>query len=121
MYISNQGATLWQKKTKKKKTVKRRLSAEEKANITSSILLEGKSVSAVAEEYRISPNRILSWRKELIEGAVGIFAQKRPDITEKAQQRRIDSLERTLAAKDAVIADIAQENLVLKKKLTGRP
>ena len=100
---------------------RRRLSAGDKARIMSMILLEGKSVSDVADEYRISPNKILNWRKELIEGAAGIFAQKRPDITEKAQQRKIDALEKTLADKDAVIADIAQENLVLKKKLTGRP
>lgn len=100
---------------------RRRLSAEDKAKIMSMVLLEGRSISAVADEYRISPNKILGWRKELIEGAAGIFAQKRPDITEKAQQRKIDALEKTLADKDAVIADIAQENLALKKKLTGRP
>jgi len=100
---------------------RRRLNAEDKAKIMSMVLLEGRSVSDVADEYRISPNKILGWRKELIECAAGIFAQKRPDITEKAQQRKIDALEKTLADKDAVIADIAQENLALKKKLTGRP
>ena len=71
----------------------------------SMVLLEGKSVSDIADEYRISPNKILGWRKELIEGAAGIFAQKHPDITEKAQQRKIDALEKTLADKDACILD----------------
>ena len=46
---------------------RRRLSAEDKARIMSMILLEGKSISEVADEYRISPNKILDWRKELIE------------------------------------------------------
>ena len=80
-----------------------------------------KYLSELADEYKIHPNKILEWRKVLFESATGIFEQKRPDITEKAKQRKIDALEKTLADKDAVIADIAQENLALKKKLTGRP
>ena len=44
-----------------KEAEKRRcLSAEDKARIMSMILLEGESVSDVADEYRISPNKILT-------------------------------------------------------------
>ena len=106
---------------KLEKQKRRRLSAEDKVKILSEILLKGRGLSELADEYKIHPNKILEWRKVLFESATGIFEQKRPDITEKAQQRKIDALEKTLADKDAVIADIAQENLALKKKLTGRP
>ena len=57
---------------------RRRQSAEDKARIMSMILLEGKSVSDVADEYRISPNKILNWRKELIEGAAGHLRAETP-------------------------------------------
>lgn len=100
---------------------RRRIKAEDKVKILSEILLNGRKISEVADEYKVHPNQIFAWRKELFEGAASIFVQKRPDISENARQRRIDDLERTIANKDAVIADIAQENLTLKKKLTGQP
>ncbi len=103
------------------KKERRRLSAEDKASVLNEILIKGRNISDLADEYRISPNQIYQWRKELLEGAASLFVQKRPDITEKAKQRKIEELEKALADKDAVIADIAQENLLLKKKLTGRP
>lgn len=99
---------------------RRRISAEDKGRILAEVLLGGKSVSAAADEYRVHPNQIFAWRKELFESAADVFARRRPDIAEKARKRKIDELERALAGKDAVIAEIAQENLSLKKKLNGR-
>lgn len=99
---------------------RRRITPEDKVKILGEVMMRGRKISDVADEYKVHPNQIILWRKELFEGAAGIFVQKRPDITEKAQQRRIDDLEKSIADKDAVIADIAQENLVLKKKLIGR-
>lgn len=77
---------------------RRRISAEDKGRILAEVLLGEKSVSAAAD----------------------VFARRRPDIAEKARKRKIDELERAMAGKDAVIAEIAQENLSLKKKLNGR-
>ncbi len=51
-------------------------------------------MSDIAAEYKIHPNQIFAKRKELFEAAVGIFVQNPPDITEKAQQRRIEELKR---------------------------
>ena len=48
-----------------------------------------------------------------------IFDRHRPDITEKAQQRKIEELEEKLKKKDEVIAEIAQENLMIKKFLVA--
>lgn len=101
--------------TNETKQKSRRLKSEDKAKILSEILLRGRTVSNLADEYHIHPNQIFAWHKELFEGAASIFEQKRPDITEKARQRKIEELEKALADKDAVIADIAQENLSLKK------
>lgn len=100
---------------------RRRINAEDKAKILSEVMLGGRKISDVADEYKVHPNQIFSWRKELFEGAAGVFVRKRPDIAEKARRRRIEDLEKALTAKDTVIADIAMENLALKKKLTGRP
>ena len=63
---------------------RRRLKAGGQGKDPGEILLEGKKVSDVADEHRVHPNQIFAWRKELFEGAAGIFEQKRSDITEKA-------------------------------------
>ena len=49
-----------------------------------------------------------------------MFNRTRPDITEKAQQKKIDELEAKLQKKDEVIAEIAEENMMLKKTFGGR-
>ena len=45
---------------------------------------------------------------------------KRPDVSEKAAERRARELEEELARKDNVIAELAQGVLQLKKKTSGR-
>ncbi len=58
---------------KPEKQKRRRLSAEDKVKILSDILLKGRDLSELADEYKIRPNKILEWRKELFESATGIF------------------------------------------------
>ena len=49
-----------------------------------------------------------------------IFDRHRPDITEKAQQCKIEELETKLKKKDEVIAEIAEENMMIKKTFGDR-
>ena len=87
---------------------------------------------------------ILNWKKEFLENAAMIFDRHRSDITEKAQQRKIEEhacdyackgtfnitekaqqrkieeLETKLKKKDEVIAEIAEENMMIKKTFGGR-
>ena len=70
-----------------------------------------KAVSDVAQENNVHPDIILNWKKEFLENAAMIFDRHRPDITEKAQRRKIEELETKLKKKDEVIAEIAEENM----------
>ena len=103
--------------TKTTERKRRRISPEDKVRILQEILLKGKKVSEAAEEYDVHPTQIFNWQKELFESATGVFERKRPDITGKARQRKIEALEKKIADKDNVIAEIAQENIELKKIL----
>jgi transposase-like protein len=96
---------------------RKRYTSEEKVAILREVLEEGKSVSAVAEEHGLHPNNILKWKKQLFEGAVGLFTQKRPDISGKAEKQRQAEMEAALSKKDEVIAELAAENLALKKRI----
>ena len=99
--------------------IRKRYTSEEKVKILREVLEEGKSISSVAEGNGVHPNLILNWRKQLFEGASKTFEIKRPDISEKAQERQTKVLEQILRDKDNVIAELAQELLEIKKKRSG--
>ena len=99
---------------------RRTFTAEEKLKVVMAVIQDGKAVSDVAKENNIHPNMILNWKKEFLENAAMIFNRTSPDITEKAQQKKIDELEAKLQKKDEVIAEIAEENMMLKKTFGGR-
>ena len=79
------------------------------------VIQDGKAVSDVAQENNVHPNMILNWKKEFLENAAMIFDRHRPDITEKAQRRKIEELETKLKKKNEVIAEIAEESMMIKK------
>jgi transposase-like protein len=98
---------------------RKRCTAEEKIRILREILEDGQPVSTVADKHSIHPTNIFNWKKQLFEGGVQLFEAKRPDISAKAGDRKIAALEEKLRQKDEVIAELAEENLGLKKKSSG--
>jgi transposase-like protein len=98
---------------------RKRYTAEEKIQILREILEEGKSLSSVADKYKVHPNNVFNWRKQLLEGGARLFQIKRADISTKAEERRATALEDKLRQKDEVIAELAAELLSLKKKSSG--
>ena len=96
---------------------RKRYSAEEKSAIVLEILQDGKKVSDVAEEHGIHPNQIMLWKKQALENMAELFKTERKDITAKKEQREISELKSQIAHKDSVIAELADENMSLKKKL----
>jgi transposase-like protein len=98
---------------------RKRFTPKEKVKVLREIFEGGKSVSTVAEGYDMHPNNIFTWRKQLFEGAEQIFEIKRPDLSAKAEGRKAAELEAKLKQKDEVIADLAEELLLLKKKSSG--
>lgn len=76
--------------------IRRKFSLEEKLKMVMAVIQDGKAVSDVAQENNVHPNMILNWKKEFLENAAAVFARHRPDITEKAQERKIQELEAKL-------------------------
>jgi transposase-like protein len=98
---------------------RKRYTPEEKILMLREVVEDGKAVSAVASEHQINPNLIFHWRKQMVEGAYGSFEIKRGEISDKAKERRIRELEAKLLERENLIAELAQENLGLKKKKAG--
>lgn len=99
---------------------RKRYNAEKKVAVLMELLKKGKKVSDIAEEFSVHPNMIMKWEKQLFEGAVDTFSITRKDTTDKAQSRKIKELEAQLTQKDSVIAELATENLGLKKNYSGQ-
>ena len=98
---------------------RKRYAPEEKSKILREVLEDGKTISDVAQKYEIHPNCIFKWRKQLLEEGQQTFRIKRPDISKKADARKITILEEKIKQKDEVIAELAEELLGLKKKNIG--
>jgi transposase-like protein len=100
---------------------RRRFTSEQKASAVRRHLMGKEEVSAVCADLDISPNQFYRWQKELFENAAAAFETTKrgpkPRSRESDLERQVEALEKKLALKDEVIAEVAQEFVGLKKKL----
>jgi transposase-like protein len=98
------------------KSEKRKFTAEFKVNVLREHLENQVPVGKICEQYNIHPNLFYLWKKELFTGALETFSRKRNG---KADEEKVTRLEEKLKDKDSLISEIVEDNLRLKKKLTG--
>lgn len=104
---------------------RRHYTPEQKAAIVRRHLGDKVPVSDLCEEHGIQPSVFYAWQKQVLDNLAGVFekaeggkrarAAREGELVRKEQ--RIAELEARLAKKDAVIADISEEHLTLKKTL----
>jgi transposase-like protein len=92
-------------------TTRKRYTSEDKVGILREHLEKNIAVPDVCEKYRIHPNLLYKWKKELFEKAVELFSKK----NESQENKKIAELESTLKNRNEVIAELLEENLKLKK------
>jgi transposase-like protein len=76
------------------------------------------SITDLAEKYKIHPNLIGRWKKELFEGAVAVF-DRQTKSQDKRKDTKIADLKKTLQKRDTLIAHLVSENVELKKNELG--
>ena len=91
-------------------------SAEEKVAILRKVLIEKQEVSKVCEEHDVNPSLFYYWQKQFFENGAAAFA-KDASAEQRELERRVEHLESKLAKKDAVIAEVTEEYVKLKKDL----
>ena len=101
-----------------KKRKRRRFTSAQKASILSEHLFDKKPVSDVCEAHELQPSVLYEWQRhaqanlaEALEGQRNGASSAR----ERAMADRLAVLEARLAKKDAVIAEITEEYVTLKK------
>ena len=83
-------------------------------------LLEKVAVSDICEELSIHPTLFYNWQKQFFENGAAAFERKGgKHDREKAAAEKIAAMEDKLIRKNEVVAELMEEHIALKKKLSG--
>lgn len=100
---------------------RRHFSSEQKAEIVRRLFADKVPISELCNELGLQPSLLYQWQKQLLDNAAAAFATTRPaPRREQELEQKVARLEEKLARKDAVIAEISEEFVKLKKVL-GEP
>jgi transposase len=100
---------------------RRQFTPEEKATILRRHLADKVPVSDLCDEYHIQPTLFYLWQRQAMEHLSAALQDGRTlrgqTQAASADRARLAILEAKLAKKDAIIAEVSEEYLALKKKL----
>jgi transposase len=107
----------------KAKARRRTFTAAQKAEILRRHLADKVPVSDLCDQYSIQPSLFYLWQRQLLENLEAALQDGRTQRTEREaaarEKERTAALEAALARKDAVIAEVSEQYLSLKKELGG--
>lgn len=91
-------------------------SPETKATIVKEHLVGGRPVSELCDKHQIQPTVFYRWQKEMFDQGDRAFERPRKSgIDGSRNDQTIAALEAKLARKDAVLAELMEEHVKLKK------
>ena len=96
---------------------RRSFSAEQKVAIVKRQLVEGVPISDLCDEYQILPTQFYQWQKQLFENGAAAFERRRAPRGPTAADRKVEALQKKLANKNEVIAELMEANIQAKKEL----
>jgi transposase-like protein len=101
------------------KKTRRHLTRDEKVAVLRRHLIDKQAVSDICEAAGIQPSQFYRWLKQFFEnGALALERNGGKDAAVRGlDARRVEKLEAKLRAKNAVIADLLEEHVALKKSL----
>lgn len=102
------------------KRTRRRHTPEQKAALVRQHVVDKKPVSEICSAAQIQPSVFYKWERDLLAAAPALFAGRRTPSREHELEAKIAALEAKLARKDAIIAEVSEEYVKLKKAL-GEP
>jgi hypothetical protein len=83
-------------------------------------MVDKKAVSEICNGAQIQPSVFYKWERDLLAAAPAVFASRRAPSRERELEEKIAALEAKLARKDAIIAEVSEEYVRLKKAV-GEP
>lgn len=95
-----------------------RYTAEQKVKLLREHIDNQVPLSELSDRSGIQANMLYKWKKELFEGAVETFNRAHKKRNHK-QDVKAKAVEEKLRKKDALIAELLEENIQLKKNFNG--
>ncbi len=103
------------------KKPRRHYTPEQKAELLKKHLVGKVPISNLCDDNQLQPSVFYDWQRRLFErGHLAFVENKGSSRREQELEQRVAYLEAKLAKKDAVIAEVSQEYVQLKKQL-GEP
>ena len=99
---------------------RRKFTAEQKAAILREHLIDRISVADLCDRHALQPTQFYRWQKEMMENLVGLLERRHGESKATTLAGEVEALRAKLARKDAVIAQIMEEFVAVKKTL-GEP
>ena len=100
---------------------RRHFGGPEKVAIVKRHLVEKVPVSALCDERALYPTQFDAWLKDFFEnGHRAVDTGRKSKAVADAKEQKIEKLEAKLQRKDAVLAELMEEHVALKKSL-GEP
>jgi transposase len=97
---------------------RRHFAGTEKEAILKKHLIDKVPVSDLCAEHELYPTQFYAWLKEFLENGHAAFDNGRKSkAAEDAKDQKIEKLEAKLQRKDAVLAELMEEHIHLKKEL----
>ncbi len=96
------------------KKQRKHYTGEEKVAILRRHLLDKELVSQLCDELGLQPTVFYRWQKEFFDNGAAAF-QKKALTKPRAEQKRIEYLEKKIQTKDEVLAELMAEHVALKK------
>ena len=106
-----------------KKQERRHFTPEQKSKILREHHIDKVPVSELCERYKLQPSVFYGWQRALFDRAPQVFIETKQAPVESVKRElggKVEQLEAKLAKKDAVIAELSEALVDLKKEI-GEP
>jgi transposase-like protein len=94
---------------------RRHFSPQQKVAIVKEHLVDGVPISDLCDPHHIQPAQFYLWQKQLFENGATAFERKTKAAGPSPAERQLEALRAKLATKNEVIAELMEENVLLKK------
>src|SRR5215468_4292103 len=98
------------------KRTRRRYTPEQKAALVRQHVVDKKPVSEICSAAQLQPSVFYKWERDLLAAAPSVFAGHRTPSREQELEAKIAAWEAKLARTDAIIAEVSEEYVRLKKR-----
>lgn len=96
---------------------RRYFTAEQKAELLRRHIEDKVPVSTLCNENDLQPSVFYKWYRQLLANAAAALATTKNSTRERELEQKVAALEAKLGKKDAVIAEVSEEFVRLKKAL----